>query len=51
MSDWDAWNQRSLAGEPIVRLILDGTVVQVRDGAAAAERQWPRSVALLSRGC
>ena len=29
-SDWDAWNQRSLAGEPIVRLILDGTVVQVR---------------------
>ena len=26
-SDWDAWNSRSLAGEPIVRLILDGTVV------------------------
>src|SRR6202790_3125036 len=30
MSDWDAWNSRSLAGEPIVRLILDGTVVRVR---------------------
>mgnify|MGYP003339786948 CR=1 FL=1 len=28
--DWDAWNARSLAGEPIVRLILDGTVVRVR---------------------
>jgi transposase-like protein len=29
-ADWDAWNSRSLAGEPIVRLILDGTVVRVR---------------------
>jgi transposase-like protein len=29
-SDWDAWNSRSLADEPIVRLILDGTVVRVR---------------------
>ena len=29
-SDWDAWNARSLAEEPIVRLILDGTVVRVR---------------------
>lgn len=29
-SDWGAWNARSLAGEPIVRLILDGTVVRVR---------------------
>jgi putative transposase len=29
-SDWDAWNSRLLAGEPIVRLILDGTVVRVR---------------------
>jgi len=29
-SDWDAWNQRTLADEPIVRLILDGTVVRVR---------------------
>src|ERR1700675_2436035 len=29
-SDWDAWNARSLAGESIVRLILDGTVVRVR---------------------
>src|SRR5260370_1330524 len=29
-SDWDAWNSRSLAGEPVVRLILDGTAVRVR---------------------
>lgn len=28
--DWDAWTSRSLTGEPIVRLILDGTVVRVR---------------------
>src|SRR6202161_2873825 len=27
---WAAWNSRSLAAEPIVRLILDGTVVRVR---------------------
>src|SRR6201982_3160965 len=36
-ADWDAWNARSLAGEPIVRLILDGTVVRVRlDGKATS---------------
>jgi putative transposase len=29
-SDWDAWNARSLSEEPIVRLILDGTMVRVR---------------------
>ena len=29
-TDWDAWNRRDLAAEPIVRLILDGTVVRVR---------------------
>ena len=29
-SDWDSWNTRSLTEEPIVRLILDGTVVRVR---------------------
>ncbi len=29
-SDWEAWNARSLVHEPIVRLILDGTVVRVR---------------------
>jgi len=28
--DWDAWNARPLADEPIIRLILDGTVVRVR---------------------
>src|SRR3954453_7574628 len=29
-TDWEAWNARSLGEEPIVRLILDGTVVRVR---------------------
>jgi putative transposase len=29
-ADWEAWNARSLADVPIVRLILDGTVVRVR---------------------
>src|SRR6202163_3646576 len=29
-SDWDAFNARSLAEAPIVRLTLDGTVVRVR---------------------
>jgi putative transposase len=29
-ADWDAWNSRLLADEPIIRLILDGTVVRVR---------------------
>jgi len=28
--DWDTWNSRSLVDEPIIRLILDGTVVRVR---------------------
>ena len=28
--DWDTWNARSLAEAPIVRLILDATVVRVR---------------------
>ena len=36
-TDWDAWKQRSLTEEPIVRLILDGTVVRVRlDGKATS---------------
>ena len=29
-ADWESWNKRDLAGEDIVRLILDGTVVRVR---------------------
>jgi transposase-like protein len=29
-TDWEAWSKRDLAGEEIVRLILDGTVVRVR---------------------
>lgn len=42
-SDWEAWNARSLADEPmpIVRLILDGTVVRVRlDGKERLRAQW-----------
>ena len=29
-TDWDAWTRRDLSDEPIIRLILDGTVVRVR---------------------
>lgn len=29
-TDWEAWTKRDLSQEPIVRLILDGTVVRVR---------------------
>jgi putative transposase len=29
-SDWETWQKRDLAGDDIVRLILDGTVVRVR---------------------
>jgi putative transposase len=29
-ADWEGWNRRSLAGDDIVRLILDGTVMRVR---------------------
>jgi putative transposase len=29
-TDWDAWNRRDLSAEPIIRLILDGTMVRVR---------------------
>jgi putative transposase len=35
-ADWDAWNSRSLADEPIIRLILDGAVVRVRLDRKAA---------------
>ena len=34
--DWDAWNVRSLKDEPIIRLILDGTIVRVRLDRKAA---------------
>ena len=40
-TDWDAWNVRPLANEPIVRLILDGTVVRVKlDRKALRSRCW-----------
>jgi transposase-like protein len=34
--DWDTWCARSLAGEDIVRLILDGTVIRTRLDRKAA---------------
>ena len=38
-TDWDAWARRDLAGEDIVRLILDGTVVRVRLDRKATHRR------------
>src|SRR5258707_6286413 len=40
-SGWDAWNTPSLAEEPIVRLILDGTVVRVRLDRKATSSSLP----------
>jgi transposase-like protein len=40
-TDWEAWCARSLAGEGIVRLILDGTVVKAR--IVNADLNLPRS--------
>jgi transposase-like protein len=34
-ADWQAWQKRDLANDDIVRLILDGTAVQVRVGQRA----------------
>ena len=36
-ADWEAWSRRDLAGEDVVRLILDGTVVRVRLDRKATE--------------
>ena len=42
-SAWEAWQQRDLADDDIVRLILDGTVVKVRlDCKALGRSTWPR---------
>ena len=45
-SDWDAWSARSFAEEPIVRPILDGTVVRVR-----LDRKRPPSRCSSCSGC
>src|SRR5246500_4935050 len=42
-TDWGTWNARSLAAEPIVRLILDGTVVRVRHPRWRTPRAAPAS--------
>src|SRR6516164_888493 len=44
-TDWDAWNAHSLAEEPIVRLVLDGTVVRAR-----LDRKAPSIVLLVVLG-
>ena len=51
--DWDAWNARSLKDEPIVRLILDGTVVRVRlDKKASRFRfSWRWACGKMARRC
>jgi transposase-like protein len=51
--DWDAWNVRPLGQEPIVRLILDGTLV--RSGSTDARRRsrswWRSACARTARRC
>ena len=48
-SAWEAWQQRDLADDDIVRLILDGTVVKVRlDCKALGRSTWPRPPILSS---
>jgi len=32
---WDGWTRRDLAGEAVVRLVLDGTAMRVRPGRNA----------------
>ena len=44
--DWDAWNARSLAEEPIVRLILDGTVARPIGAAIAGAGRRRRTLVL-----
>jgi transposase-like protein len=39
-AQWDAWNARSLADEPVVRLILDGTARPQGNRNLAAGRPW-----------
>ncbi len=39
-AEWDAWNARSLADEPVVRLILDGTARPQGNRNLAAGRPW-----------
>ena len=54
-SDWEAWQKRDLAGDDIVRLILDGTVVRVRldrKATSPASRCWWRwAFAATARRC
>jgi putative transposase len=47
--DWDAWNARSIADEPMIRLILDGTAVRVRLDKKATSISLPVSPCLTRR--
>ena len=40
-TDWDAWTRRGLAGEDVVRLVLDGTVVRVRIARGLKTPEFP----------
>ena len=40
-ADWEAWCRRDLAGEDVVRLVLDGTVVRVRVDRKATAASLP----------
>ena len=50
-SDWDPWNARSLTDEPMVRLILDGTVVRVRLDRKSTACSWSLVCARTARRC
>lgn len=49
-SAWEAWNARSLADEPIVRLIPGGTVACVRLGRKATSIPLLRAVGMRQQG-
>src|SRR5208337_1282756 len=50
--DWDVWNARSLKDEPMIRLILDGTIVRVRlDKKATSRFSWRWASGKTARKC
>ena len=48
--DWDAWVTRDLAGEDIVRLILDGTVIKTRLDRKATNISVPAAIGVRRDG-
>jgi hypothetical protein len=51
--DWDASNARSLKDEPIIHLILDGTIVRVRldKKATSISLSWRWACGKMARRC